>query len=219
MLGPDDWIAIAVAVASVVASALGIVAPPAVLAFCDGHPPPLHSRPPIVVVVIVVIISPQLGDDYDIVTMCLPPRPPPPPPSLILDVFPLSSSSFATLGPSSASIKDGCLLFEEGEGERGGEGEGEGEGEDREEQFPSSLHATMSQFRLDIIAAMIIRGVVHNTGFFAMYNHNVSTVTMLLEEGLTPRIIVDPSPSSSNVHKISLAFDAFVRGDNDKTNY
>jgi hypothetical protein len=218
VLGLDDWIAIAVAVASVVASALGIVAPPAVLAFCDGHPPPLHSRPPIVVVVIVVIISPQLGDDYDIVTMCLPPRPPPPPPSSILGVFPLSSSSFATLGPSSASIKDGRLLFEEGEGER----RGEGEGEDREEQFPSSLHATMLQFRLDIIAAMIIQGVVHNTGFFAMYNHNVSTVTMLLEEGLTPRIIVNPSPSSSNVRKISLpplAFNAFVRGDNDKTNY
>jgi hypothetical protein len=80
----------------------------------------------------------------------------------------------------------------------------------------------MSQFRLDIIAAMIMRGVVHNTGFFAMYNHNVFAVTMLLGEGLTPRIIVDPSPSSSNVRKISLlrlAFNAFVRGDNDKTNY
>jgi hypothetical protein len=61
---------------------------------------------------------------------------------------------------------------------------------------------------------MIMRGVVHNTGFFAMYNHDVSAVTMLLEEGLTPHIIVDPSPSSSsNVREISLprlALDAFV---------
>jgi len=49
---------------------------------------------------------------------------------------------------------------------------------------------------------MTMRGVVHSTGFFAMYSHDVSAV-----------IVVDPSPPSSNVREISLprlAFDAFV---------
>jgi hypothetical protein len=75
VLGLDDRIAIAVAVAvaGVVTSALGIVAPPAAFDFCDGHPPPLHSCPPVVVVITVIIPPPQLGNDYDILTMGLPP--------------------------------------------------------------------------------------------------------------------------------------------------
>ena len=63
VLGLDDRIAIAVAVAvaGVVSSALGIVAPPAAFDFCDGHPPPLHSCPPVVVVITVIIPPPNLA--------------------------------------------------------------------------------------------------------------------------------------------------------------
>ena len=59
----DDRIAIAVAVAvaGVVTSALGIVAPPAAFDFCDGHPPPLHSCPPVVVVVVIAVIIPPFN--------------------------------------------------------------------------------------------------------------------------------------------------------------